>query len=64
MRKKLCPENPVKAVERMTVKADEVGILTPGQLAKLLEVAQGDVRATVAMGAFAGIRPEEIIRLT
>jgi integrase len=64
VRKKLCPENPVKAVERMTVKAEEVGILTPDQLAKLLEVSQGDVRATVALGAFAGIRPEEIVRLT
>jgi integrase len=64
VRKKLCPENPVKAVERMTVKAEEVGILTPDQLAKLLKVAQGDVRATVALGAFAGIRPEEIVRLT
>jgi hypothetical protein len=28
VRKNLCPENPVKAVERMTVKAEEVGILT------------------------------------
>jgi integrase/recombinase XerD len=46
------------------VKADEVGILTPGQLTKLFEVSQGDVRATVALGAFAGIRPEEIVRLT
>ena len=64
VRKKLCPENPVKAVERMTVKANEVGILTPDQLTKLLKVAQGDVRATVALGAFAGIRPEEIVRLT
>ncbi len=64
VRKKLCPENPVKAVERMTVKADEVGILTAGQLAKLLEIAQSDVRATIALGAFAGIRPEEIVRLT
>jgi len=51
VRKKLCPENPVKAVERMTVKADEVGILTPDQLAKLLDVAQGDVRATIVLGA-------------
>jgi len=64
VRKKLCPENPVKGVERMTVKAEEVGILTPAQLWNLLEISSGDVRATIALGAFAGIRPEEIVRLT
>jgi integrase len=64
LRKKLCPENPVKAVERMTVKPDEVGILTPAQLGSLLKISEGDVRATIALGAFAGIRPEEIVRLT
>ncbi len=64
LRKKLCSENPVKAVERMTVKSDEVGILTPQQLSKLLSLAVGDVRATIAIGAFAGVRPEEIARLT
>ncbi|MEI9999782.1 MAG: site-specific integrase [Verrucomicrobiota bacterium] len=64
VRKKLCAENPVKAVERMTVKSDEVGILASQQLAKLLALAKEDVRATIAIGAFAGIRPEEIARLT
>jgi integrase len=64
LRKKLCVENPVKAVERMTVKPDEVGILTSVQLSNLLKVSVADVRATVALGAFAGIRSEEIKRLT
>jgi integrase len=63
-RKKLCVENPVKAVERMTVKTEEVGILSPAQLSNLLEISAADVRATVALGAFAGIRPEEIARLS
>jgi hypothetical protein len=58
LRKKLCSENPVKAVERMTVKADEVGILTAVQLTSLLKISAEDVRATVALGAFAGIRPD------
>jgi integrase len=62
--KKFCVENPVKAVDSMTVKADEVGILSPDQLKRLLEACAKDVRATVAIGAFAGIRPEEIARLT
>src|SRR5277367_4058905 len=64
VRKNLCPENTVKAVERMTVKAEEVGILTSAQLWNLLEISREDVRATIALGAFAGIRPEEIARLT
>ena len=64
VRKNLCPENPVKAVERMTVKAEEVGILTSAQLGNLLEISRDDVRATIALGGFAGIRPEEIARLT
>jgi integrase len=64
VRKNLCPENPVKAVERMTVKAEEVGILTSAQLWNLLAISGDDVRATIALGAFAGIRPEEIVRLT
>ncbi len=65
LRKKLCAENPVKGVERMTVKSEEVGILTPQQLCQAARhLAVGDVRATIAIGAFAGIRPEEIARLT
>ena len=48
----------------MTVKAAEVGILTSAQLWNLLEISRDDVRATIALGAFAGIRPEEIARLT
>jgi len=64
VQKKYCVENPVKAVDSMTVKAGEVGILSQVQLKRLLEVSEKDVLATVAIGAFAGIRPEEIARLT
>jgi integrase len=64
VQKKLCPENPVKAVDPMTAKAEEVGILAPAQLGNLLKLSAGDVRATVVIGAFAGIRPDEITRLT
>ncbi len=63
-RKRACPENPVKFMERRTVKAEKVGILTPEQLRELLEASSGDLLATVVIGAFAGIRPEEITRLT
>ena len=62
--KKFCVENPVKSVDSMTVKLEEVGILTTTQLWNLIELSEADVRATIVLGAFAGIRPEEIVRLT
>ncbi len=62
-RRKICTENPVKHVERLKVRRGKVGILTVDQLRVLLEKSSGDVRATVAIGAFAGLRPEEIARL-
>ncbi len=64
VRRKCCSENPVKHVEREKVKRGKVGILTVGQLRSLLEKSSDDVRVTVAIGAFAGLRPEEIARLT
>jgi len=62
--RKLCPENPIEQIERMTVKLGKVGILTIEQLQLLLLVAEDDVRASIAIGAFAGLRPEEISRIT
>jgi integrase len=62
--RKLCPENPIEQIERRTVKKDKVGILTVEQVQLLLLIAEGDVRATIAIGAFAGLRPEEISRIT
>jgi integrase len=59
-----CVENPVKKVRREESDDGEVGILSPVQLKRVLEKSAGDVRATVAIGAFAGVRPEEISRLT
>lgn len=64
VKKRVCPENPIRFIDRRAVRSDKVGILTPEQLQKLLAVCKGDVQATVAIGAFAGIRPEEISRLT
>jgi integrase len=64
VRRKVCADNPVKNVEREKVKRGKVGILTVDQLRLLLDKSSGDVRATLAIGAFAGLRPEEIARLT
>jgi integrase len=61
--KRMCSENPIHQVEKATVKPGKVGILTIEQTQLLLEHSADDVRATIALGAFAGIRPEEIVRL-
>jgi integrase len=61
--KRMCPQNPIHQVEKATVKPGKVGILTVEQTQSLLEKSAADVRATIALGAFAGIRPEEIARL-
>jgi integrase len=61
--KRMCSENPIHQVEKVTVKPGKVGILTVEHTQMLLENSADDVRATIALGAFAGIRPEEIVRL-
>jgi integrase len=50
--------NPISEIEPKAVADGRVGILTPEQLLALLTVAQGDLRAIIAIGAFAGLRPE------
>ena len=57
-------ENPVTKTSRPKVVAKEPGILTPAQLSALLEAAPAILRPALAIGAFAGLRPAEIHRLT
>jgi integrase len=49
-----------------TAKAEavgEVGIFNPSEIRAMLEEAPDDIRATLAIGAFTGLRTEEIHRL-
>lgn len=57
-------DNPVARTERPKVIAKEPGFLAPAQLARLLEHADEFIRPALAIGAFAGLRPAEIRRLT
>lgn len=41
----------------------EVGVFTPRQFEAILQAAPDDIRATLALGGFAGLRTEEIHRL-
>jgi integrase len=57
-------ENPVADVERAKERETEIAILSVGDLARLLECASSDMLPFWTIGAFAGLRPAEIERLT
>ena len=57
------PRNPVVNVERPDVVRDEIGILTPEELAGLLKQLPDDTVPYVVLSAFAGLRPMEVRRL-
>ncbi len=55
--------SPIEAVNKARENPGETGILTPEQLAKLLEVASAETLPYWAIGAFAGLRAAELARL-
>jgi integrase len=56
-------ENPVSRIEKVKSKADPIQILTPGQLRKLLTVADPKIQSYIAIAAFAGLRIAELDKL-
>lgn len=62
-KKGYCGENPAKLAETATVKRKAVPIFTPGELRVILDHAPANLVPVLALGAFAGLRPEEIRRL-
>ena len=50
-------------LKRFKEAAEKVGIYTPKEIRRILGAAAGPVRAAIAIGAFAGLRNEEIHRL-
>jgi integrase len=57
-------QNPAAAAAKAKQIDSEVGILTVAQTAKLLESAGAAIVPFIAIGAFAGLRPEELARLS
>jgi Site-specific recombinase XerD len=55
--------NPISAIDKIKLVDEAPEILTPEQLQKLLEHAPVDLLPTVALGAFAGLRTAETLRL-
>jgi len=56
--------NPVASVEQISAKGDgDISIYTPAEVTALLLAASKEFRPVVAIGAFAGVRTAEIMRL-
>jgi integrase len=53
----------IAGIERDTVVGGDIAIFTPDEIRVLLESASAEVVCAVAVGAFAGLRSEEIKRL-
>ncbi len=56
-------QNPARATEIATETAKRVPIFTAGELRVTLDTAPAELVPVIALGAFAGLRPEEIRRL-
>jgi integrase len=64
LKRKYVLKNPVKEVEIPTVKPTKPGILTVPEVRALLEAATPEFLPAIALGVFAGLRPEsEVWRL-
>ncbi len=53
----------ILGIEKPKPESVEIGVFTPSQIQAILDHAPDDSRASLAIGAFAGIRTEEIQRL-
>lgn len=56
-------DNPVKGTEAIKVRNGETFIFTPAEIRRLLNAAPPDFLPCLAIGAFAGVRTDEIQRL-
>jgi len=63
VRKKYIPSNPAAAIKKAKTTGGEIGILTPEQIATLLSYADSTILPYFALAAFAGIRPEELLKM-
>ena len=64
LKRDLVEKNPVSAISRVKLVAKAPEIFTPARLAELLAAAPSNLLPALAIGAFAGLRNAEIMRLT
>ena len=55
--------NPAEKISELPEPKEEVAIFTPDEIEGILQAAEPEIRPALAIGAFAGIRPEEILLL-
>ena len=63
VRREFCPANPCNRIERITVDRKAPKILSPGESLKLLKIVPALCFGYLVLGLFAGIRPDELLRL-
>ena len=59
-----CDKNPCDRIERVTIDRQPPKILTPAEAETLLRIVPNVCRAYLVLGMFAGIRPDELMRLS
>lgn len=64
VRRGMIARNPCAVIERVTVDKAAPLVLSPGQVDTLLKIAPTVCRPYLILGLFAGIRPDELLRLT
>jgi integrase len=62
-RRGYCLDNPVVGVEQVKVRRGDITVYSPTEIARLLAAAKPDFLPSLAIGAFAGLRSAEIVRL-
>jgi integrase len=63
MARNVCADNPMLKTEKARVIDKPVEVFTPQQMQRLLDSADAEIVAALAIGAFAGLRRAEISRL-
>jgi len=63
VRRDFISKNPCDKIERITVDRLAPKILSPSQVETLLRVTPGVCKAYVILGTFAGIRPDELLKM-
>lgn len=56
-------ENPASGLDKVDVRAGDIEVFTPAEMVRLLAAAEADFLPVLALGAFAGIRSAELMRL-
>ena len=61
---KVISENPINEIAKLKTKANEIGVLSLTQAGSLLHHSPDEIRASIAIGLFAGLRRSEISRMS